>query len=107
MMIALLGRRGLQWYDFIFFALAMPVVFPDRVFDWISERTGWFPGRIHHWLLMAAGLGGMALTMAWLLNYYPKLPWWYPTASLVGLLITRMAIKFVCWMFGYEEDDLG
>lgn len=107
MLFALMRGGRLEWYDLVFLMLAVPMVFPDKILDQIGETTGWFGGRIHQYLLVVAAFAGMAITMALLMEDFPKLPWWHPGVHLTGLFIVRLATMFVCWMLGYEEDDLG
>lgn len=58
-------RRGrIHWYDIVLLALAAAIVYPDKVLDWLSERTGRAFGRSYLILIEVLAIALMIVTMA-------------------------------------------
>jgi hypothetical protein len=97
------GRRRFHWYDLIIGALAAVIVYPDRVLDWIGERTGRAFNWRHVLLLQAIAVTLMVVVMAFLMPAYPRLHWWYPVL-LVGILVLFRGIMWcVTRFFGFDD----
>jgi inner membrane protein involved in colicin E2 resistance len=90
-----IGRSRWHWYDFIIVGLAFAIVYPDKILNWISERTGKTYGWKHLiWLeVIAIGL---------LMPSYPNLEWWYPLMVTAALGLVRAIMKFLMTIFGLD-----
>jgi hypothetical protein len=98
------GRRGtLHWYDAIIIPLALVIVYPDKVLDWIAEHTSLTSNWLHLVALEVLAGGALVTVMSLLIPHYPRLNWWYP------LLFIAMAamIRFFLWFFTrmFDLDD--
>ena len=95
------GRIG--WEDVVTFSLAGAIVYPDKVFEWLSDKTGKTFGWLHLVVFELAAIGLMALAMFLIMPICPKLVLWEPFL-MVGLLA---AIRFGVWLalqfFGLDD----
>ncbi|MBL9174536.1 MAG: hypothetical protein JNL10_13450 [Verrucomicrobiales bacterium] len=97
------GSGHWHWYDIIILGLAAVIVHPDRVLDWIGERSGRAFGWQHVALLEAVAMVLMSVAMALLMPAYPQLQWWHPLL-LVGMLgLFRGILWFVTGLFGFPD----
>jgi hypothetical protein len=97
------GRGRWHWYDFIIVGLAAVIVYPDKVLDWIGDRTGGVFGFRHVVYIEVVAIGLMFVVMTLLMPVYPKLEWWYPLLY-VGLLgLFRFFMSIVIGMFGFDD----
>ncbi len=93
----------MNWYDIIIGGLAAVIVYPDKVLDWIGERTDREFGWPYVVLLEAVAIALMFVAMALLMPAYPRLEWWNPLLF-VGILATIRAITwFVDEWFGFRD----
>ncbi len=93
----------MNWYDIVLVALAAAIVYPDKVLEWLSERTGRAFGWFHVVVLEVVAITSMGVTMLWLMPMYPKLEWWHPVMY-VGMLASIRAITgCVTRMFGFND----
>jgi hypothetical protein len=97
------GRGRWHWYDIIIVGLAAVIVYPDRLLDWIGERTGRAFGWWHVVLLEVVAASLMFLSMALLMPVYPRLEWWYPVLFVGVLGLLRAAMWFVSELFGFHD----
>ena len=84
-----IGRSSWNWYDFFIFALAAIVVYPDKLLDWLGERTGQVFGWRHVALLKVFAIGSMIALMMLLLSADPSLRWWQPLIAVSALAVVR------------------
>ena len=92
------GRGRWHWYDIIIVGLAAVIVYPDRMLDWIGERTG----RAFDWrhvVLVEVLVAAMSLLMP----AYPRLEWWYPLVFVGILAVFRSIMWFVTDLFGFRD----
>jgi hypothetical protein len=58
-------RRGrLNGYDVVLLALAAAIVYPDKVLEWLSERTGRVFGWFHVMVLEGIAITSMCVVSA-------------------------------------------
>jgi hypothetical protein len=97
-------RRGrIHWYDIVLFGLAAAIVYPDKILEWLSERTGRALGWLHLILIEVIAIVLMIVAMVLLMPVYPKLEWWHP-ALYVGMLAAVRAVMWcVSQMFGFDD----
>ena len=97
-------RRGrIDWYDFVLIGLAAAIVYPDRILEWLSERTGRVLGWLHLILIEVAAIGFMIVAMMLLMPVYPKLAWWHPMLYVGLLALIRIIMWLVTKMFGFDD----
>ena len=83
--------------------IAAAIVYPDKVLDWIGERTGRaFSWRHVVWLEVVA-IGLMIIAMTLLMPVYPKLQWWYPLLFVGMLALIRGIMWLVIEMLGFHD----
>ncbi len=98
-----IGRGRWHWYDLIIVALAAVIVYPDRVLDWIGERTGRAFGWRHVVLVEVVAVALTFVVMALLMPAYPRLQWWYPLLF-AGILGLFRGIKWcITELFGFND----
>ena len=94
MMMTSLHRGRIGWEDIVVFTLAGAIIYPDKVLEWLSDKTG----RAFGWLLLIlfelGAIGLIALAMFLMMPVCPKLVWWEPFL-MVGLLA---AIRIGVWL---------
>ena len=95
--------RGRHWYDLVIVALAAVIVYPDKVLDWIGERTGRFFGWRHVVLVELIAVALMFATMALLMPAYPRLQWWDPLLFVGVLGLLRAIMWCVTKFFGFDD----
>jgi hypothetical protein len=96
-------RRGLHWYDIILVGIAAIMVYPDKVLDWVSDRTGRRMNWLHLFLLELVGVVLMAAAMSWLMQLYPRLHWWHPIVVVGAVAIIRISMWLVAKLFGFDD----
>ena len=97
------GQARWHWYDIIVVGLAAVIAYPDKVLDWISDRTGReFGGRHIVWLEIIA-VGFMVIAMMLLIPVYPKLDWWYPLLIIGAGGLVRGIQWLVIEFFGFHD----
>ncbi|MBI5773287.1 MAG: hypothetical protein HZA89_06035 [Verrucomicrobia bacterium] len=99
-----LSGGRLSWYDLIIFGLSIMIVFPDKVLNWIGERTGKAFGWWHIVLLEIIAVGLLIIAMTLLMPIYPKLYWWYPLLCIGVSGVIRMLMWFISEMFGFDDE---
>ena len=97
------GRGRWHWYDIILVGLAAIIVYPDKVLEWLSERTGRELGWLHLILIEVVAIGLTVIAMVLLMPAYPKLEWWYPILFVGMLALFRIVIWFIKQMFGFDD----
>lgn len=91
-----IGRSSWNWYDFLIVGLAAVMVYPDKLLDWLGERTGRVFGWRHVALLEILAIGSMVALMTFLLSAYPNLSWWKPLLAVSALA----AVRVLHWVVG-------
>ena len=94
------GRGRLDWYDFVFIALAGIIVYPDEILDWVGSKTGKHFTWKHIVLLEAIALVTLALITWGLLPNYPRLQWWKPLLAVAIVAVFRGIMGFISRSFG-------
>jgi len=97
------GRGRWHWYDIIIVGLAAVIVYPDKVLDWIGERTGRVFGWRHVVLIEVVAVALMVVSMALLMPAYPRLDWWYPLLFVGMLALLRGIMWFIAELFGFRD----
>ena len=93
----------MNWYDIVLVALAAAIVYPDKVLDWLSERTGRAFGWFHVVVLEVVAIALMGVTMLVLMPMYPKLEWWHPVLYVGMLASIRVITGWVTHLFGLND----
>ena len=97
-------RRGrINWYDIVLIGLAAAIVYPDRILEWLSERTGRALGWLHLILIEVVAIMLMVVVMVLLMPVYPKLEWWHPMFYVGSLALIRFIMWLVTQMFGFDD----
>ena len=97
-------RRGrIHWYDIILIGLAAAIVYPDKILEWVSERTGRALGWLHLILIEVVAIILMIVAMVLLMPLYPKLAWWHPMLYVGLLAMVRVIMAFVTSLFGFDD----
>jgi hypothetical protein len=97
------GRGRWHWYDFVIAALAAVIVYPDKVLDWIGDRTGLGFNWRHVLLLEGIAVGLMFAVMALLMPMYPRLHWWHPLLFTSFFALMRFIMWCVVRLFGFDD----
>ena len=97
------ARGRLHWYDLVIGGLAAVIVYPDKVLDWIGDRTGRAFNWWHVLLLEGVAVALMFVAMSLLMPVYPRLNWWHPLLFTVSLAVFRFIMWCVTRLFGFEE----
>lgn len=97
------GRGRWHWYDIIIVGLAAVIVYPDKVLDWIGERTGRVFGWRHVLLLEMIAVSLMVVSMALLMPAYPQLGWFHPLLFIGALTLCRVILWFIAELFGFRD----
>ena len=97
------GTRQIHLYDFVFLAVAGAIVFPDKVLEWVSDRTGKIFGWWHLIALDLLAVGTMIVATVILLPVYPKLNWWEPLIFVGVLAATRLGVWLAVKLFGFDD----
>lgn len=79
------------------------IVYPDKVLEWIGERTGRGFGLRHVVYVVVVAITLMFIVMTLLMPVYPKLQWWYPLLSVGVLGVCRFIMSIVTSMFGFDD----
>ena len=98
-----LGRGRWNWYDVIIVALAVVIVYPDKVLDWIGERTGYAFDWRHILVLEGITVGLMMAAMALLMPMYPRLHWWEPLLFTGFFALLRFFMWCVARLFDFDD----
>jgi hypothetical protein len=93
----------MNWYDIALVALAAAIVYPDKVLEWLSERTGCAFGWFHVVVLEVVAIALMGVTMLGLMPMYPKLEWWHPVMYVGMLASIRVITGCVTRLFGLND----
>ena len=94
--------RG-EWYGWIFFLLAIMVVYADKLLDWVSDGTGWV-WRLRHFLVFeVVTIGAIVLTTILLTPHYPKLQWWHPLIYIAMIGLFRVIHRLVVKLFNFDD----
>lgn len=93
----------MNWYDIVLVALAAAIVYPDKVLEWMSERTGRAFGWFHVVVLEVVAIALMGVTMLGLMPMYPKLEWWHPVLYVGMLASIRVITRWVTRLFGFND----
>lgn len=97
------GWGRFHWYDLILVPMAVAIVYPDRVVEWLSETSGKIMGIRSLIAVEVVGLLGMFLAMEILMPNYPHLHWWYPV-MMVGMLgFVRLGVWCARQLFGLDD----
>ncbi|HMJ90385.1 MAG TPA: hypothetical protein VK530_11240 [Candidatus Acidoferrum sp.] len=97
------GRGRWHWYDLPILALAAAIVYPDRVLDWIGERTGKAFGWTHVVLVEVFAVALLFGLMTWLIPRYESLTWWKPLLFIGVLGLFRALMWCVTEFFGFDD----
>jgi hypothetical protein len=97
------GRARWHWYDIIIVGLAAAIVYPDKVLDWVGERTGKAFGWRHIIWLEVIAIGLMIFAMTLLMPIYPRLEWWYPLLLVGAFALLRGIMWVLLEMFGFHD----
>ena len=97
------GRGRLHWYEFIIIGLAAVIVYPDKVLDWIGDRTGRAFDWRHVLLFEGIAVALMFAAMALLMPVYPRLHWWQPLFFTGVLALLRFIMWCVVRLFGFDD----
>jgi hypothetical protein len=97
-------RRGsIHWYDIIIAGLAGVIVYPDKVLDWVGERTGRVFGLRHVVYVEVIAIGLLLIVTTLWIPVYSDLPWWYPLAFVGFFGLLRFMTSIVAGMFGIGD----
>jgi hypothetical protein len=97
-------RSGPPWYYYLLLGLAAMIVYPDKILDELSDRTGREFGWQYVLVLEAVAIGLMIVAMHLLTPRYPKLTWWLPVLFVGGIAAIRFLMWRVVRMFGFDDD---
>jgi hypothetical protein len=97
------ARGNLHWYDLVIIGIAAAIVYPDKVLDWIGDRTGWSFKWPHVLLVVLIAAAAMWLAMLCLMPLYPRLHWWQPLLSTGMLTIFRLLMALVVEIVGLKD----
>jgi hypothetical protein len=97
------GPSRWRWYDLLILGLAAAMVYPDKVVEWIGERTGKAVGWLHIVLFEILAITLMIVAMTLLMPAYPRLEWWYPLVFVGVIGMLRVALLFVRSLFGVDD----
>lgn len=75
-----------HWYDFVLFPLALVIVYPDRILEWVSARRGKVCGWGCRIGLELVAVSLMVGGTFFLKGAYPKMDW-FPPVLLVAFLV--------------------
>lgn len=98
-----IGRTTWDWYDFIIVGLAAAMVYPDKVMDWLGERTGRVFGWRHVIILEVLALGSTIVLIALLLSADTRLAWWKPLGFVFALAVVRGVQWVVTQLLGLND----
>ena len=93
----------MNWYDIALVALAAAIVYPDKVLEWLSERTGRAFAWFHVVVLEVVAITLMGVTMLVLMPMYPKLEWWHPVLYVGMLASIRVITVCVTRFLGFHD----
>jgi len=96
-------RGRVDWYDIIIFALAGAIVYPDKILEWLSDKTGKVFGWWHLIFLELVAIGSLIVVMLLLLPSYPKLDWWEPVLFVGLLAAIRIGVWVAMQIFGLDD----
>ena len=97
-------RSGhIHWYDFILIGLAAAIVYPDKILEWVSERTGKSYGLLALLVVEAIAISLTIVAMVLLMPAYPKLLWWQPLLFVGCVALFRVLMWLVMQMFGFDD----
>jgi len=97
-------RRGqIHWYDFILIGLAAAIVYPDKILEWVSEKTGRSYGLMALLVVEVVAIGLMIMTMVLLMPAYPKLEWSQPLLFVGCVALFRLLMWAALRMFGFDD----
>ena len=97
------GRGRLHWYDLVLAGLAAVIVYPDKVLDWIGDRTGRAFNWWHVLVLEAIAIVLMVVVMVLLMPVYPGLDWWKPLLITTFFAVMRFLMWCVTRLFGFDD----
>jgi hypothetical protein len=92
-----------QWYDLVILALAVAIVYPDKILEWIGDRTGWSWGWRHLVIFEVAMIALVCLLMFWLMPLYPRLTWMTPMVCVGMVAFFRFLVWFIMDMTGLTK----
>ena len=99
----MIGRRGRwNWYDALFLILALAIVYPDRILDWLSEKTGRVWDGRHLVVFEVLAIGVTVAAACLLMPHYPKLQWWYPILFVGLISLFRLLHWLLVKLFGFD-----
>ena len=93
----------MNWYDIALVALAAAIVYPDKVLEGLSERTGRVFGWFHVMVLEGIAITSMCVTMLVLMPMYPRLEWWHPVLYVGMLASIRVITVCVTRFLGFHD----
>lgn len=97
------GRGRWHWYDILLVGLAAMIVYPDKVLEWLGERTGRELGWLHLILIEFVAIGLMVIAMILLMPVYARLEWWYPIIFVGLLTVLRTVMWSIKQMFDFDD----
>ena len=95
-------RRG-EWYGWIFFFLAIAVIYGDKLLDWVSDGTGWVWRLWHFVVFEVFAISVIILALVLLMPHYPKLQWWHPMTYMAMLGFFRLIHWLLVRLFGLKD----
>lgn len=98
-----LRRGGLHWYELIFLGLAAAMVYPDKILEWMSARTGRALGWGHLILIEVVAVVLAVVAVVLLMPMYPRLEWWHPLLCVGLLAMIRAITALVTSFFGFGD----
>lgn len=79
------------------------MVYPDKVMDWLGERTGRVFGWRHVIMLEVLALGSTIVLVALLLSADTRLAWWKPLGLVFALAVVRGVQWVVTQLLGLND----
>jgi hypothetical protein len=102
-LLVILAGRAYKWYDLIFIVLAVAVVFPDACLQWLEDRGSLTIKTWHLLLLSLSGIGFSVFFSLWLMDYYPRVDWWYPLIYIGSFSCVRLLYSTMAAIFRWDE----
>lgn len=93
----------LHWYDLILLLMAVLIIYPDKVAEWIGDAIGRELNWAHAILIASLGICGGAGAMLWLMPMYPELKWMNFGLIVGALGLFRALMRLVVGMFGFDD----
>jgi hypothetical protein len=97
-------RQKEDWFDIVvILPLAALIVFPDKILQWVADRTGREFGWRHVVLIEVVAIGSLGVLMDVFVDLYP-VERWRPLYVVGAFGMLRVVILFVEDLFGFRRD---